>query len=338
MIDIDGSHGEGGGQILRTSVSLSAVTGQPVKISNIRSKRRNPGLAPSHMTAIEAVARMADADVTGLYPGSEEVVFEPREILGGGYEFDVGTAGSISLVLQSCLIPAVVSKSPVTLSIKGGTDVRWSPPIDYMRMVHLPILSKFGPMCELEVWARGFYPEGGGEVSVDITPVSGLSGVQLTSPGYVVEIEGVSYVQNLPGTIAKRMEHAAIKTLLGHRSVRIEPDVRRGHSTGAGMTLAARCEATILGASVLGAKNLRSEALGEDCALELIETIGTGATVDEHMLDQILPYMALANGKSAVLAEELTQHARTNMWVIEKFLGERFVVEKEGKLMRVSAT
>jgi len=337
MIEVDGSHGEGGGQILRTSVSLSAVTGEPVKIINIRSRRKNPGLAPSHMTAIEAVAKMSDADVDGMYPGSTELVFMPRGVLGGQFEFDVGTAGSISLVLQTCLIPAVLSKSPVGITVKGGTDVRWSPPIDFMRLVHLPLLSRFGPSCELEVRTRGFYPEGGGEVGIEISPVAGLSGIDLSSAGKTLDIEGVSYVQNLPGDIAARMKDAATKGLLDFRTVRIEPDVRRGISTGAGIILAARRGNTVLGASALGARGIRSETLGEDCADDLKETLASGASVDEHMLDQILPYMALAKGRSTVVAEELTQHAETNIWVIERFLKKRFDVEKEGDLVRVSA-
>ncbi len=336
MIEIDGSHGEGGGQILRTSVSLSAVTGRPVKIFNIRSKRKKPGLAPSHMTAIEAAAKMSDADTDGLYPGSAELVFKPREVLGGRFEFDVGTAGSISLVLQTCLIPAILSKSLVSVTVRGGTDVNWSPPIDYMRLVHLPILSMFGPSCELEIRTRGFYPEGGGEVSIEISRSGDLSGVELTSPGKMMRIEGVSYVQNLPRDIATRINHAATKRLIEHRAVKIESDSRKGVSTGAGIVLAARCENTILGASALGAKGVRSEVLGENCALELMETMGSGATVDEHMLDQILPYMALARGRSTIMAEELTQHADTNMWVIERFLGRRFNVEKVRNLVQVS--
>lgn len=336
MIDIDGSHGEGGGQILRTAVSLSAVTKQPVRIFNIRSKRKTPGLAPSHMTAIEAVVRMSDADVDGLYPGSNEIVFEPREVLGGQFEVDVGTAGSISLVLQTCLIPAILSRSIVSITIKGGTDVNWSPPIDYMRLVHLPILNMFGPSSELEIHARGFYPEGGGEVSMEVSPTESLSGIQLTSPGETMEVEGVSYVQNLPKDIATRIKDAASKKLIECRGVNIESDIRKGVSTGAGIVLAARCRNTVLGANALGAKGVRSEVLGESCALDLMETIGSGATVDEHMLDQVLPYMGLAKGESTVMAEELTQHAETNIWVVERFLGKRFDIEKAGNLVRVS--
>ena len=335
MIEIDGSLGEGGGQILRTSVSLSAVTGKPVKIVNIRAKRKNPGLAPSHMTSIDSVAKISDADVDGLYPGSQEIAFSPREILGGEFEFDVGTAGSISLVLQTCLIPAALSKSRVVINVKGGTDVNWSPPIDFMRMVHLPILERFGPACDLEMTARGFYPEGGGEVRLEVSPVSKLQAVKIEERGQVRSVEGVAYAQNLPEDVALRIKHAAIKKLVDFKGVTIELDFRGGHSTGAGIVLVARCDNTLLGASVLGAKGVRSETLGENCALDLVETVDSGATVDEHMLDQVLPYMALAEGNSVVLAEEMTAHAGTNISVIEKFLGKRFSVEEAGELVRI---
>ncbi|HEX7392382.1 MAG TPA: RNA 3'-terminal phosphate cyclase [Thermoplasmata archaeon] len=331
MIEIDGSKGEGGGQILRTSIALSAVTTQPVKIRNIRANRPNPGLAPSHVTSIEAVAKIADAEVDDLYPGSKEIVFRPGQLVGGEYEFDVGTAGSISLVLQSCLIPAVVSRSRVVMTIKGGTDVRWSPPVDYMRLVHIPMLRLFGPSCDLSIVARGFYPEGGGEVLAEVSPEGGLSAVDIGIQGKVLRVEGIAYVQNLPENVATRMKHAALKSMLELKEARVESDHRKGHSTGAGIVLAAVCENTTLGASALGERGVRSEVLGENCANDLQETVSSRATVDEHMLDQILPYMALAKGRCRVVAEEITSHAKTNMEVVEAFLGKKFeIVETDG--------
>ncbi len=336
MIEIDGSLGEGGGQILRTALSLSAVVGQPVKVSNIRAKRPRPGLAPSHVTSIEAVAELCDADVDNLFPGSKDIVFKPGQLTGGSFEFDVGTAGSISLVLLTCLLPAVLSRSRVSLTIKGGTDVNWSPPIDYVRLVHLPILTRFGPGCDIEVSARGFYPEGGGEVTAEITPVSKLEPVDLSTRGDVLEVQGVAFAQNLPEHVVSRIKHAALKALVGFNQVKVDSDLRRGHSTGAGIVLAAVCGNTVLGETGLGARGIRSESLGENCAADLVETIASGASVDDHMLDQILPYMALAEGRSAVLAEELTDHANTNMQVIEKMLGRGFVVSEKGGLKEVA--
>ena len=337
MIEIDGSFGEGGGQILRTSLALSAVLGQPVKVINIRARRPRPGLAPSHVTSIEAVAELCDAEVDGLFAGSKEIVFKPGQLTGGDFEFDVGTAGSISLVVQTCLLPASLSRSRVTLTVRGGTDVNWSPPIDYMRLVHLPMLAKFGPSCDIEIASRGFYPEGGGQVTAEITPVSKLEAADLSRRGEIVEIIGVAFAQNLPEHIVSRIKHAAVKELAGFKRVQIETDLRRGHSTGAGIVLTAMCENAIIGSSSLGAKGIRSESLGENCAVDLQDTLSTGATVDDHMLDQILPYMALAEGKSAVLTDELTEHAKTNMWVIEKLLGRGFDLSQQEGLKRLAA-
>lgn len=336
MIEVDGSYGEGGGQILRTSIAMSAVTSQPLRLLNIRANRPNPGLAPSHITSIDAVAQIADAEVEGLYPGSKEIVFKPRQLVGGDFEFDVGTAGSISLVLQACLVPAALSRQMVRLDIRGGTDVKWSPPIDYMRLVFAKMLDRLGVSCEIEVQSRGFYPEGGGRVSAEVSPAK-LVPLVLDSPGSILAVDGIAYAQNLPDHVVERTKHAALKRLVGVPIVRIDSDLRKGHSTGAGIVLAATCENTVLGESVLGERGVRAERLGEDCSSNLIETMHSGATVDDHMLDQILPYLALAGGRSLVVAEELTTHAETNMRVIEKFMGPRFETEKKGNLVEVRA-
>jgi len=336
MLEIDGSHGEGGGQILRTAVSLSAVLGTPVRISKIRANRPNPGLSPQHVTGIEAVAEICSGEVNGLFAGSKEIVFKPGQLIGGEFEFDVGTAGSISLVLQSCLLPAALSKAPVKMSISGGTDVRWSPPIDFMRLVHFPILAKFGASCDLELKSRGFYPEGGGNVLLETSPAGGFRPVDLANRGRFTSARGVAFAQNLPEHIATRMKHSALKKLLDFKDVKIDLDISKGHSTGAGIVIVAEYENTVIGESALGAKGVRSETLGESCADDLMETVGSGATVDEHTLDQMLPYMALAGKGSRLLAEEMTGHAQTNIWLIEQFMGKSFSVTKKNGLVEVA--
>lgn len=335
MIEIDGAHGEGGGQILRTAIALSAVTSEAVRVRNIRAGRTKPGLAPQHITSIEAVAEVCGAEVDGLYQGSRDIVFKPGQLVGGEFEFDVGTAGSIPLVAQSCLIPAFLSKAKVRMTVKGGTDVRWSPPIDFLRLVHLPIVDMLGGRCELGIVSRGFYPEGGGEVVLETWPSGGFSPLDLGSRGRVLRIVGVAFAQNLPDHVVARIKHAALKSLLDFKEVSIESDLRRGPSTGAGIVLAAICENTVIGASALGAKGVRSEALGEGCASDLAETLRSGASVDEHMLDQVLAYMALAGRGSRVLAEGMTSHAETNIWVIEQFLGRKFEIETRDGLTEV---
>ena len=335
MIEIDGSHGEGGGQILRTSIALSAVTGQDVHISSIRANRPRPGLAPSHITSIEAVARICDADVDNLFAGSKDIAFRPRQLTGGSYDFDVGTAGSISLIIQSCLLPAVLSKARTMITVRGGTDVRWSPPIDFMRLVHLPMLARFGPACYLDVKSRGFYPEGGGVVELEVSPVSKLEPVPIDSQGKLEGIAGVAFAQNLPEHVVTRMKHSALKKFIGRPDVKIDSQLSKGPSTGAGIVLAAECRGTVLAASALGKRGVKAESLGEGAAGDLLETLTSGATVDENMLDQIIPYMALAGPGCVVLAEEMTGHAETNLWVTEMLLGKRFSISKRDALVEL---
>ncbi len=336
MMVVDGSQGEGGGQILRTAVALSAVTHEPVRVTDIRAGRPNPGLSPSHVTSIEAVASLCDAKVDGLHPGSKEITFNPEELLGGDFRFDIGTAGSISLVIQSCLLPALLSKTSTRMVLIGGTNVRWSPPIDYMLEVHLPIIEEFGARGSADIVSRGFFPEGGGEVLLETSPAGRLSGRELGPSGKVLSIRGVAFSQNLPEHIVTRMRHSAMKRLVRFADVRLSTDHRVGRSTGAGMLLTAQCENGVLGASALGERGVRAETLGESCAEDLAETVDSGASVDEHMLDQILPYMALAKGGSSVLAEEVSGHAKTNMLVIEQLLDRRFSVKRMNDLVEIS--
>lgn len=335
MINIDGSHGEGGGQVLRTSVSLSAVLGEPVRVEEIRAKRPNPGLAAQHVASIGAVAELCDAEVDGLHVGSKEVVFRPGTLTGGEFEFDIGTAGSTSLVLQTCILPATMSKAPTTLTIRGGTDTKWCPPVDFVKLVHLPLARRLGVSCDLDIVRRGFYPEGGGVITARIDPSPRLKGVDLTQRGDLLGVAGVAFAQNLPDHVVSRMKHAALKKLIGKETVRVDSDLRSGNSTGAGIVLAANYENTVLGESALGQRGVRAEVLGETCASDLEEAMRSGATLDEHMLDQIVPYMALAAGESTALAEELTEHASTNIWVAERFLGGKFKTARREGLVEV---
>ncbi|UCE44945.1 MAG: RNA 3'-phosphate cyclase [Methanobacteriota archaeon] len=336
MIEIDGSTGEGGGQVLRTSIALSAVTQQPVRIVKIRAGRTNPGLSQQHVTSIEAVAAISDARVEGLCKGASEIEFHPGALLGGKHRFDIGTAGSIPLVVLGCLLPASLSKDTVDITITGGTDVKWSPPIDYIRDVHVPTAERFGVACSTELASRGFYPEGGGEVSVEIASSGGLRGVNLRERGGLRRIRGIAYSQNLPDHVVSRIRHSAMRKLASVGEVKIASEVRRGHSKGAGIVLTAECENSVIGQSALGEKGVRAEMLGETCASDLLDTIASGAAVDEHMLDQMLPYMAVARGGSAVTAESLTAHAETNMTVIGSFVDREFTVVEKGDVVEVA--
>ncbi len=356
MIRIDGSYGEGGGQIIRTAVALSAVTGTEVTISNIRINRPKPGLKAQHMTAIRTAADMTDARLSGLKPGSTELTFSPRDISGGHYNMDIGTAGSITLLLQ-CLMPvASAAQEPVSLEITGGTDVAWAPPIDYMAHVLVPVLSAMGLKCSIELYRRGYYPRGGGRVTAIIHP-SALRAVELdkenetdTKKGETEtekEIEkekevgkekepctvaGISHSSNLPPHVAQRQADAAAEALekAGYSSS-IDTRLVSFPSTGSGITL--WCGHA--GGSALGKRGLPAEKVGKAAAREIITELDSGATVDVHLADQLIPYMGLAGGGSFTV-REVSGHTRTNIWVVEQFLGVEFRIEEKKDVFKIS--
>ena len=336
MIEIDGSHGEGGGQILRTAVSLSSLTGKPIRIFNIRAKRQNPGLNFQHVVSIRSVAELCKADVEGLSKGSVEVTFHPNKITGGKFHFDILTAGSTTLVLSACLLPSLFAPEKTQFTITGGTDVKWSPPIDYFRFVFTPILHKMGAQVSTVCMRRGHYPKGGGEVKVIVSPIEKLKPLNLGDRGKLREIKGISHVSNLPNKIARRMKHTALLKLVEHRDVQIsEEHFPQGQDpamgAGAGIVLWANYENTVLGANGLGERGLPAEKVGNIAVEGLLKEVNSQATLDIHAADQLLPYMALAEGESIFLAREISNHAKTNMWLIEQFLDVKFEVsEKEG--------
>lgn len=335
-IEIDGAFGEGGGQIVRTAIALAGALRKEIRIYNIRKGRSPPGLRPQHLAAVSLAAEICDADVSGLKVGSTEIRFTPGICTGGEYERDIGTAGSISLVLQTCLIPALFAKSPTILRIKGGTDVPWSPPMDYLACVFLPIIQKMGVAVELEIEQRGFYPSGGGSVVATISPVGELSPVDLSDRGELKGIGGRVVCRNLPQHVAERIKNSALKMLSSYPSVSIETESMTGPSAGASVVLFADFENTRVGASVLGEKGLPAERVGEMAASFLIESINSNETLDEHASDQIIPFMFLARGRSAFKTSELTSHARTNLGIVRQFIDRKAVVSEEGRLVRVS--
>ena len=358
MIRIDGSYGEGGGQIIRTAVALSAVTGTEVTISNIRSNRPKPGLKAQHMSAIRTAADMTCARISGLKSGSTELTFSPRDISGGHYNIDIGTAGSITLLLQ-CLMPvASAAQESVSLDITGGTDVAWSPPIDYMAHVLLPVLASMGLMCNIRLQRRGYYPRGGGRATAIIHP-SALRAVELdkeeetdTKKGEMemgngkemgkekergkekepCTVSGISHSSNLPPHVMQRQADAATAALekAGYSSS-IDTWAANSPSTGSGITL--WCGHA--GGSALGKRRLPAEKVGKAAAGEIITELGSWAAVDVHLADQLIPYMGLAGGGSFTV-REVSGHTRTNIWVVEQFLGVEFRIEEKKDVFKIS--
>jgi len=331
--EIDGSQGEGGGQILRTAVALSAVTGVPVKVVDIRSNRPQPGLKAQHLEAVKALQKLCNAEVTGLDVGSREVTFVPGKVEGGHFTVNIGTAGSISLVIQTLVLPALWAPKETFVRIHGGTDVKWSPSIDYIHYIFLSMLRIMGAHTNLGLIKRGYYPEGGGEVELRVCPLdtTGLKPLVLVEQDGEPKVFGSVHTANLPEEVGVRMKKAARKELFGIKDVKIMDNQWKGQSTGAGITLVAEFGNTVLGASALGEKGKRAEIVAHECVEELLAEGRDGATVDRHLADQILPYLALASGPSEVMVREVTEHARTNMAVIERLVGARFDVKDAGK-------
>ncbi|MCX9011925.1 MAG: RNA 3'-terminal phosphate cyclase [Candidatus Methanoperedens sp.] len=327
---LDGSYCEGGGQILRTAVALSAVTGEPVEIYNIRKMRPKPGLAAQHVKAIESVASICDAEVEGCSLHSTRLSFKPGKIKGGVYEIDIGTAGSITLLLQ-CLMPvALKAPSSITLKVTGGTDVSWSPPVDHLRFVTLRALERMGYSCDVSLLRRGYYPRGGGYVEATINP-SALRGADFEKNICNV-IEGISHSSGLPAHVVQRQAASAEKVLNNEGyETRLSLEVRNEVSTGSGITL--WC-GTASG-SALGRPGLKAEKVGGDAAESILSELKSGAGVDIYLADQLIPYMALA-GSGSLVTRTITPHARTNIWVTEQFLDVKFNIQERERLFRIS--
>lgn len=329
LIEIDGCFGEGGGQIVRTAIALSAVTGTPVHIRNIRAKRRQPGLRPQHVKAIQTVARLCRAEHSGVAPGSTEVTFIPGTITGGALRVDIGTAGSIPLLLQ-CVFPlAFVARERISLHLIGGTDVSWSPSIDYLRYVFLPAVSKMGFQCRLRLIARGYYPRGGGVVSAELLPSRFRP--HSFDVGRCERVQGISHSSNLPAHVVHRQRTAAEEVLVPQGFMcDIAEEQGSFDSVGSGITL--WCSS--FGACSIGRRGVPAERIGFEAGNDLLCELLGGGSVDVHLADQLIPYLALAGGGSFTV-RKLSEHAKTNMYVVEELLNVRFDVEKERDVFTV---
>jgi RNA 3'-phosphate cyclase len=335
VIDIDGAYGEGGGQLVRTAVALSAITGKPVGLRNVRAKRSRPGLAPQHLAAVRAAATLCGARCTGLELRSQAFAFVPGRLRSGEFRFDVGTAGSATLVLQA-LLPALASApGPSRVTVVGGTDVRAAPPADYLQQVSLALLDRMGIAVDCRVVRRGYYPRGGGEVELAVLPARPRP-LAIGDAGRQARIAGLAHVANLPAHIALRMRAAALARLGAHPADIDTAVLGAAEAIGQGgaVVVWARTAHTVLGAGRVAERGVRAETLGDEAGAELAADLAAGAMLDVHAADQLPVFLALAGGGSFT-ARRLTSHARTAMWLIEQFLPVRFDVVATEPLARV---
>jgi RNA 3'-terminal phosphate cyclase (ATP) len=337
LIVIDGSHGEGGGQVLRTALTLSALLERPLRLENIRAGRPNPGLQAQHLTAVRAMAVICRAEVKGDTLGSPTLTFVPGgPPQPGNYTFDVaearqgGSAGAATLVLQTVLLPLALAGGASQLTIHGGTHVAWSPPYHYVQSVYLPLLASTGLRATVELLKWGWYPRGGGQIRATISPTDRLTGLKLGERGALLRVRGLAVAANLPAHIPQRMADRANKLLKEQGlAVEIEPLRVKADCAGAGVFLTAEYEKTRAGFSALGARGKPSEKVAEEACRALLNFHRSAAAVDKYLADQLILPLTLVDESSAFLAEEISQHTETNVWVVEKFTARRFLVSRD---------
>ncbi len=340
---IDGSHGEGGGQILRTALSLSALLRKEIEFKRIRAGREKSGLRPQHVTGVRALARIAGAKVEGDEIGSLSLTFSPGRVRGGDYRFNVAekrrSAGAVTLVLQVILLPLCFGLSSSQLTLLGGTHVPWSPPFHYLSTVLLPTLGRMGVRCEAEIEKWGWYPMGGGVVRIKIVPIRELKSIDLSTRGRPRTIFGISATSNLPSHIALRQKERAHQRI--NESLDLVPEIQimdKAPSPGQGTTLFLRLESEggVSGFSALGRRGKRAEEVADEAVDQLMEYMHAGGCIDPYLSDQVIPFAALAKGRSVFTVSRITRHLLTNIWVVKQFLDVRIDVEgREGEPGRV---
>lgn len=330
MIEIDGSHGEGGGQILRTSLALSAVTGEPCRIINIRKGRQTPGLQAQHLESAKALTSLCNAEVSGLEMHSTGIEFRPGKLGGGMISAKIPTAGSVSLVLQGIMIASLAAKKDVSVTVEGGaTHGKWAPPITYINNVLLPLLGKMGYEGYIDVEKYGYYPKGGARLSCTFAPKR-LKPLDILERGKIISVEGISHSSK---TLEKQKVSDRQKTAF-EKHAEFECAMFSSYfetqCEGSAVDVWVISEKSFLGADSLGERGKKAEDVGAEASEKINRLLRSNAILDEHAEDQLLPYMALAGGGSFRYAH-LTQHTRTNMHVIEKFLQVKFSVDEKEK-------
>jgi RNA 3'-phosphate cyclase len=325
-LEIDGSIGEGGGQIIRTSAALSAITGKKMHVYNIRAGRKNPGLQPQHLSSVCAISNICNGKLFGAAVGSQEFTLEPGKIAGGSYAWNIGTAGSVTLLLQAILPAALYSKKYFEFNVIGGTNVPWSPPIENFKHVFLDIMKMMGFDIDLKIEKYGFYPKGGGIVKMSIKPSDPIK-LNLLERGNFekIDLHSIASSDLKIAQVAQRQVMEFVKTCdmkIGEKNIEYVSAL----STGSSLHAHAHYQKCKIGAEVLGARGLPAENVGKDCCFALKKEMASNSAVDSHIADQILLYIALFGG--SVRIKEMTSHARTNIDIIEKFLPGRLNISK----------
>lgn len=330
IVEIDGSTGEGGGQILRTSLSLSALTGRPVEFFNVRAKRTKPGLQPQHLTAVRIAAALCDARLVGDAVGSTHFTFTPQSPpKPDRYRFDIGTAGATPLVVQTALVPLSGLSGGSHLTVTGGTHVPHAPTADYLETVYLPVLRQAGIDAAFRYVNAGYYPKGGGLVEADILGGSVPQPLDLTERGKLKRLKAFVVTSSLPGHVAERGVAALEKYLKGvGRTAKVEVRDKSSPGVGASVLLVAECENGWAGFTGMGERGKPMERVAEEPCEAFMDWWKSGAACDEHLADQLALPLALADGESRWTTPTLTEHLRTVLWAAEQFLPIEYALEE----------
>ena len=341
LFEVDGSQKSGSGTILRLAVALAAVTRQELHIYNIRSKRPQPGLKPQHLEAVLTAAKLSDAETRGAILKSQELWFNPGEIRGGKYEAEIGTAGSIPMLLLTILPIAAFAKEPVWLHIsRGGTDTWSAPTINYLRFVLLPVLAMMGLKTSVAVSKYGYYPKGMGEVTLTVEPSHKLLTFRLEEFGKLRSIMGRSVCTFLADRRVAQRQADAAKACLSDKGYPVNIEVVNDSSNslqkGSSIVLWAETSSGArLGSDAIGELGKLAETVGEEAAFKLLADLQAKPTVDVHLADMIVPYLALADGSSAFMTRTVSDHLEANIWLAEKILGVEFKVANVDGLFKV---
>ena len=327
MMTIDGSYNEGGGQILRTALTLSLATRTPFRLEKIRAGRKRPGLLRQHLTAVEAARRIGAAEVRGAEINSQELTFMPQDLIPGDYHFSIGTAGSTTLVLQTVLPVLMLASKPSTLTLEGGTHNPAAPPYDFIERVYVPLLNRLGAQVRAQLIMAGFFPAGGGKLKVAIDPLSELRALDLTSRGDIRRRSARALVANLPCNIAER-ELAVVEKKLGWEASNMTAEMVSSHGPGNIVLLEVECGNVTEVFTGFGERNVRAEIVADRVVTETRRYLAANVAAGAHLADQLLVPMALMRG-GVFTTLPLSRHAQTNIDTIGKFLPVKIRVYTE---------
>lgn len=320
MLTLDGSIGEGGGQVLRTALALALVTGTPIRIEHVRARRHPPGLRPQHLAAVRAAAAISGAEVGGAALGAQTVTFVPGPLAAGDYRFDIGTAGAATLVLQTVLVPLALADAPSTVTVRGGTHVPLAPSAHFLRDHWCPMLARAGFRLSVDIERVGFYPRGGGLLRARTLP-SAPAPLTLVERGPLQTVAGVSLAGRLPAHVAERQRRRVLERLA---ALTVPVEVREARcqtaSPGSAVELLARHARSQAAVTALGRRGRPAERVADDAVDALEAFWASGAAVDRHLADQLVLPLALAPGRSRLTVEAVTSHLATVLALIERLL------------------